>query len=101
MAAIISSQTQLWNKWRQDNLDVEIDLGHANLVDANLGGTKLNDTTQIDAKWLLVWDILNNPTSNRDLKGANLVGANLGRADLRWANLEGMVRKPRKHEPYD
>ncbi|NET55588.1 MAG: hypothetical protein F6K47_05280 [Symploca sp. SIO2E6] len=57
-----------------------------------------------DDKWRLVGEILNQPTQNRDLKGAdlsgvdlrgadlsgaNLVGANLSLADLSFANLSG------------
>ncbi len=36
LAAIISSQTQLWNDWRQDNPDIKIDLRGAKLEGADL-----------------------------------------------------------------
>jgi uncharacterized protein YjbI with pentapeptide repeats len=66
----------------------DTDLTNADLAGANLRGANLNHTTGIDAKWLLVWDILNNPISNRNLKDADLEGANLESANLKEAELE-------------
>lgn len=54
---------------------------------ADLRGTVINETTQIDDKWLLVWEILNEAANGRDLSGANLSKANLKKADLSEAKL--------------
>ena len=66
---------------------------------ADLRGTAINDFTQLDDKWLLVWEILNKTANGRDLNGANLSKANLkeavlseaklSEADLSWADLGG------------
>jgi len=55
---------------------------------------KINGTTQIDDKWHLVWEIVNEGAEGRnlsiiDLSEANLIGANLSRANLRRADLRG------------
>jgi uncharacterized protein YjbI with pentapeptide repeats len=77
----------------------DADLSGANLSGANLSGAKIDDTTQLDDKWRLVWEIVNQGAQGLDLSGAdlsfsNLVGvdlrgADLYGADLRWANLSG------------
>ncbi len=120
LAVIIANHVQIWNNWRKNNSQIEIklnwanwkntDLSHANLSGVNLTGVKLDENTQIDQKWRLVWDILNNSISQRDLKGvdlsyaylrgtnlrganlseANLIRANLIRANLTHANLSGV-----------
>ena len=76
----------------------------ANLNLADLAGVKLDDTTQIEEKWRLVWEIVNQGGRNRDLSGADLreadlheidlggvmlVGARLQGANLKDANLSG------------
>ena len=70
------------------------DLYGADLSGANLHQMMLNDATNLDGKWRLVWSILNERKANRnlhkaDLSGANLVVANLWNADLREADLSG------------
>ncbi|MEH1788401.1 MAG: pentapeptide repeat-containing protein [Nostoc sp.] len=67
-------------------------LSGVNLSGANLKGTKINEETQIEDKWRLIWEIINQPLSSRvlnnaDLSDANLSGANLSNADLFSANL--------------
>jgi uncharacterized protein YjbI with pentapeptide repeats len=86
---------------RGANLD-GADLRGANLREANLRGADLHsavldETTQIDAKWHLVWKIVTQRSSKRDLSGidlrrailteVNLSKADLHEADLREANL--------------
>jgi uncharacterized protein YjbI with pentapeptide repeats len=69
------------------------DLRGADLRGADLSGyTDLRDSiisesTQLDEKWLLVWEILNRPVVSRDLMGVDLSHANLSKADLSGANL--------------
>jgi uncharacterized protein YjbI with pentapeptide repeats len=59
------------------------------LYKADLHGAILAPTTQIHAKWRLVWEIVTLGGTNRDLTAANLREANLCRADLTGANLTG------------
>lgn len=71
----------------------EADLGGADLLDAdlqkaNLRNTQLNEATQIDERWRLVWTIVNNRDERQrlggtDLRSANLQGAMLAMAVLR------------------
>jgi uncharacterized protein YjbI with pentapeptide repeats len=58
------------------------------LLKVDLRGAKIDDTTQIDDKWRLVWEIVNQGAEGRDLNGADLRGVDLGGANLRGANLE-------------
>jgi len=64
------------------------------LGQSDLRGVLLDETTQIDPKWRLVWEIMNEGRAQRDLQCVdlsicNLAGADLRKADLSQANLEG------------
>ena len=63
------------------------DLSNADLRGVFLKGAKIDDSTQIDAKWRRVWEIVTQGAAGRDLKGEDLTHANLNGADLRGANL--------------
>lgn len=65
---LLKSGVEAWNKWREENPDVKVDLHGADLSYAKLWGANL---------------------SNADLSGANLRGANLGGAHLDGADLSG------------
>ena len=80
------------------------DLSQANLKGANLTGanlkfvflykTLIDDKTQIDDKWRLVWKIINHGAGGLDLAQADLsdaclVNADLSKADLRIVDLKG------------
>ncbi|MEI2580011.1 pentapeptide repeat-containing protein [Scytonema sp. PRP1] len=83
----------------------DADLSGADLSGANLSGAILSDanlkdaiiideSTKIEPKWYLVWEIVNQEANGKDLSGAdlsdaNLSGANLSLADLSGANLSG------------
>ena len=87
----------------------EADLREANLIGAdlrkaNLTRTQINQNTTFDDKWLLVWKIINQKTtdlnfrktdlseinfSKINLSGANLSDANLSDTNLSGANLSG------------
>jgi uncharacterized protein YjbI with pentapeptide repeats len=69
-----------------------------NLVGVDLKGVQISESTQLDPKWQLVWQIANQKLnadidlSDTDLRGASLpfaklLGANLSQADLKGANL--------------
>ena len=62
-------------------------LTNAHLNNVNLIGVKLDENTIIDEKWKFVWEIVNHPQSQRDLKKTDLSYANLAGVDLRNANL--------------
>ena len=61
--SILRQGVEVWNKWRKENRDIQIDLSRANLVGLNI--------------------------SNAELMGANLHEAKLSRANLRGADLSG------------
>uniref|UniRef100_UPI00398BE768 pentapeptide repeat-containing protein n=1 Tax=Scytonema millei TaxID=1245922 RepID=UPI00398BE768 len=65
------------------------DLSGADLSNADLRNAKIGDKTQIDSKWRLVWEIVNEGASGKDLSDANLSDANLSDANLRGADLRG------------
>jgi uncharacterized protein YjbI with pentapeptide repeats len=65
------------------------DLRGADLRGANLKNSMISAETQLDAKWHLVHDIVNQRLAERDLSGANFSDANLSGADLSRANLSG------------
>nr|MBW4490435.1 pentapeptide repeat-containing protein [Trichocoleus desertorum ATA4-8-CV12] len=62
----------------------------ANLSGANLSGAYINEETQINAKWRLAWEIVNQGASQANLSGVDLSGANLSGVDLSGANLSGV-----------
>jgi uncharacterized protein YjbI with pentapeptide repeats len=65
------------------------DLHGSDLRGVQLRGTHLDAQTALDAKWRLVWEIVNEPAAGRDLRMSNLIGAHLDSADLRSAKLSG------------
>ncbi len=67
----------------------DADLRDANLIRANLRNTKIDERTNLNSKWRLVWEIINQGAKGKDLSRANLSRANLIGADLSRANLIG------------
>ncbi|PHJ69278.1 hypothetical protein VF14_03040 [Nostoc linckia z18] len=70
------------------------DLRGTNLETTNLNRVSLHDaiideTTIINNKWRLVWEIVNQASEGRDLSDADLSDANLSGANLSGANLSG------------
>ena len=59
------------------------------LKGANLKGAKIDKDAELDDKWRLVWQIVNEGAKGADLKAADLEGANLESGNLEGANLEG------------
>ena len=62
---------------------------NAILHNADLAGVKMDDTTQIEEKWRLVWEIVNQGAKNRDLSGSDLMAADLHEIDLSGAIMVG------------
>ncbi len=84
---------------RGANLTCGADLRGADLRLAMLFDTRIDSSTQMDAKWRLVWELINRggylldlagvDLSEADLRGVDLFGANLAGADLHGADLGG------------
>ena len=53
------------------------DVGAATLDGAELRGALIDDSTLLDPRWRLVWQIVNEPAQGRELAGADLRAANL------------------------
>ena len=89
--AILKQGVEIWNKWRVDNLDVDIDLIEADLMGANLSEANLSRASLMEAHLpgadLHGADLSEAKLYGADLSEANLSGANLRRADLREASL--------------
>jgi hypothetical protein len=96
--AILTQGVEIWNQWRRDHPDEEVDLSEADLRDAKLGGVNLSEAVLTDADLsgsLLVIANLSQANLKRaqfkeaSLQGATLCGANLQNADLTSAVLSG------------
>jgi len=70
---ILMQGVEQWNKWREDNAYIRIDLSWTDLSQANLNGADLTGAN----------------LNGTDLTGANLINTNLTGADLTGANLNG------------
>jgi uncharacterized protein YjbI with pentapeptide repeats len=68
---IVEQGVDAWNKWRDENPEIEPDLSDADLRDKRLNNANFGET-----------DLRRSDLSHTDLRGANLV-----RADLRAANI--------------
>ena len=85
---ILKQGVEGWNKWREENPDIEIDLSEANLGKANLRSANLREADLSNTN-LSQAELLETILRHADLHGANLNEANLHGADLSWANLSG------------
>jgi hypothetical protein len=91
--AILEKGAEAWNKWREKNPNIWLDLDGASLAPIDLRGVNLG-SAHLDGAHLhwakldganLTWAHLN----KAELVGASLVGANLANAELANANLGG------------
>jgi hypothetical protein len=85
---ILKQGVEVWNQWRKDNPNAEIDLTGADLIIANLSGVDLIIANLSGAN-LTEADLREADLRGADLSGANLEGTILRRADLTRANLAG------------
>ena len=97
---IKNDKIDVWNKWRNENLKIKIDLSNINLSGINLSGiylfrTDLSETNLSGANLSgadLRWAILRSSNlSGADLSGADLSGADLEKAILFNADLSGAI----------
>lgn len=75
---IIKRGVEVWNKWREDNTDLLLDLRYADLIESDLRNINLANAELSFAQIYLT-----------DLSGANLNHAHLSYANLLEANLTG------------
>ena len=85
---ILNQGAKVWNKWRQEHPEIELelrgaDLRHAILNGANLSGANLSQTNLWDAQFG------NLNVGYADFRDANLSNAQLGGVDLSHVNLSG------------
>jgi len=88
---LCEDSVQTWNKWREENPTVQVDLSqanlrHTNLLEANLSQVNLLAANLSQAN-LSQANLIQTNLIVADLREANLKGANLRVADLREANL--------------
>ena len=73
---IIKQGVKPWNRWRNENPDIQPDLSEADLRGEGLGGANLSNTLLEGVK-----------LARASLRKVDLRGANLNNAKLRWAEL--------------
>lgn len=86
--AILRNGVAVWNRWREENPDVQIDLRSADLRDENLSGANFRNAALSGCNF---HDAFLNKTdfSSADLRSAQLTGAQIREASFVGANLEG------------
>jgi uncharacterized protein YjbI with pentapeptide repeats len=77
---LLEKGSGVWNAWREENPDIEPDLGAADLRRANLSGVKLYGA---------------------NLSQAHLRGSNLSEAEFMWSNLTAADLKDTNHRSAD
>ena len=76
---------QLWNRWREYNLEANIDLNAATLINECISGANLSGAYLGNA------NLMNSDLRKANLSGADLTNAYLVRSDLRGANLSRAI----------
>jgi hypothetical protein len=76
----------VWNRWREENPDIDPDLNGADLVGVNLSGADLQ-RVYLNSAQLIDANLVGADFRSASLAGANLRSANLSRADLSGARL--------------
>ena len=74
---ILTQGVEVWNQWRKEHVNINLDLSEAYLSEAYLSGANLSGANLSEAY-----------LSGANLSGANLSEANLDRANLDRANLD-------------
>lgn len=82
---ILKLGVEVWNKWREENRGVKVDLTGADLRDANLRRADLYTANLTGA------DLYEANLKYANLHGAGLSGANLSKTDLFKASLSGAI----------
>lgn len=85
---LLKQNLNIWNEWRRNNPEIEINLIEADLSEINLSGANLSNVDLSGAK-LISADLSRVNFSGAYLSGANLSFANLNQADFSFSYLEG------------
>jgi len=85
---ILLQDVELWNKWRDENLEITPDLSNVSLFVANLNGANLS-RANLNEAYLNGINLSEANLSGAKLSEANLSGASLHEANLSGANLSG------------
>ncbi len=83
---ILKQGVEAWNRWRDENRDVQPDLIEADLSEADLSRADLGEADLIGANLREAY-LGEADLGGADLNGANLRGASLSQADLSGAHL--------------
>jgi hypothetical protein len=86
--AILKKGVAAWNKWRNENPNIEADLGGADLGGADLGGANPS-AANLSAANLSAAKLIRTSLIEANLSEAKLIRASLSEADLSVANLNG------------
>ena len=84
--AILKQGVEVWNKWREENNTIKVDLSGAVLSGVDLGGVDFRDTrlTRVDFRGA---NLQGARLSMANLSRATLIGASLNRANLKETRL--------------
>ena len=85
--SILKQGVEIWNEWREHNVNAKIDLSEADLAHANLSYANLKNANLSGAE-LSAADLYRANLSGATLKNVKLHTANLSEANLTRANLE-------------
>ena len=79
-----------WNKWREENPDIDVNLSKADFSQANLRGAQLRfaDLSETDLSWANLTEAV---LIQAEIYEANLLEVNLQGANLQGANLQGAL----------
>ena len=83
---LLRQGVEVWNQWRKDHPDEDVDLSGANLSGAKLRNADLSGA-DLSRAYLTGVDLTGVDLSKADLSAATLSGANLSKADLIEADL--------------
>ena len=83
---VLRKGSAIWNQWRDENIDLHIDLSSTDFSDATLSGAKL-DRVDLSKSILNCTNLKDADLSYADLRSVSLHSANLYSANLRLANL--------------
>ena len=85
---LLKQNLNIWNEWRRNNPEIEINLIEADLSEINLSGANLSNVDLSGAK-LISADLSQVNFCGAYLSGANLSFANLNQADFSFSYLDG------------
>ncbi|MCH9648855.1 MAG: pentapeptide repeat-containing protein [Deltaproteobacteria bacterium] len=83
---ILRCGERIWNRWREENVEIKPDLSYSYLGNNDLRGADLTEVN-LSNSTLFYADLREVNFSNANLSSANLGGADLSSVDLKRANL--------------